>query len=165
MENTVPQEMSPQPSSNEGIPALHLFPSEKAMKTYYLQMTVIMNKNVHLAQASEYERIKFLHKKLKQFVNVLQLYTRHEWGKSVAEIQDACSVYMLQKDIDRKLLLQNSREIGQHLLFITQLAGNGFLLKQMQGAIVCHYQNVEYLLKKMKESAEANKQESAELAK
>lgn len=110
-----------------------------------------MNKNVHLLQASEYALIKFLYQKPKQFVNVLQLYTNHEWGKGFAEIQDACSVYMLQKDIDRNLLLKNSREIEKHLLFITQLAGNGFLLKQMQGAMVCHYQNVEYLLGKMKE--------------
>ena len=52
-----------------------------------------------------------------------------------------------------KTLLQANREIGLHLQFITQLASNVGFLKQLEGILYYHSQNVENLLKRVKEES------------
>lgn len=61
---------------------------------------------------------------------------------------------MLQNNIDRKILLQTHQEVGEHLQFITLLAGNMGYMKQLLGILHCHYQNVEYLIKRMNKKQE-----------
>ena len=125
------------------------FPSEEAMKTYYLQLADLMNVR-YAEEPSEYLTLKCLHRKLRQFTCALQLIGQHEWGQGISEIQNACGVYMLQNVIERKILLQNNREIGKHLQFITQLAGNVGFLKQLEGILYYHFQNVKRILETMK---------------
>lgn len=129
------------------------FPSEEAMKTYYLQLAEIMN--IKSAEGySEYMNLKCMHRKLKQFISTLQQINTHEWGKGIAEIQNACGAYMLQSNLPHKTLLQTNREIGLHLQFITQLAGNVGFLKQLEGILHYHLQNTAELLERMKEEQE-----------
>lgn len=78
-------------------------------------------------------------------------YTR--MGNGIAEIQDASGFYMLQSTLPHKTLLQANREIGLHLQFITQLASNVGFLKQLEGILYYHSQNVENLLKRVKEES------------
>ncbi|MCD8182201.1 MAG: hypothetical protein LUE99_02980 [Bacteroides sp.] len=111
-----------------------------------------MSPNYCPEKGSEYARLQSLYRKLKQFINVLQLLSMHEWGKGILEIQNAEGIYMLQSNIDRKILLQTHQEIGLHLQFITQLAGNMSFVKQLLGILQCHYHNVEYLIKNMESS-------------
>lgn len=118
------------------------------MKTYYLQMSGIIN-ITHAAESSEYKRMQCLCRKLKQFIHALQLINTHEWGRGTAEIQTASGVYMMQNSIPHKDLLQTNREIAGHLQFITQLAGNVGYLKQLEGILHYHQQNVSKLLKSL----------------
>lgn len=130
------------------------FQSEEAMKTYYLQMAETMNTSVSWEKNSDYTSLKKLHQKISQQCGVLQHLTQHEWGSGIIEIQDICGSYLLQSKIDRKKLIQTNREIALHLQFIIQLAGNAGYIKQMLNNLQQHYQNVEYLIKKTKETTE-----------
>lgn len=127
------------------------FPSEEAMKAYYLQLIDIMN-ITYAEEPSEYISLQCLKRKLRQFIHVLRLIGTHEWGNGIAEIQDASGIYMLQSTLPHKTLLQANREIGLHLQFITQLASNVGFLKQLEGILHYHFQNVESLLNKLKEN-------------
>ena len=123
------------------------FPSEDIMKAYYIQMTYVMNPSLHIEKHTDYVRMQNLQRKLKQFINVMHQLTDHEWGKGVLEIQNAAGIYMQQTNIDRKILLQANQKVGEHLQFITQLAGNVGYMKQLLGILNCHYQNIGYLIK------------------
>ena len=125
------------------------FPSEDIMKAYYVQMTYVMNPSLHIEKHTDYVRMQSLQRKLKQFINIIQHLTTHEWGKGVLEIQSAAGIYMQQNNIDRKILLQANQKVGEHLQFITQLAGNVGYMKQLLGILNCHYQNIGYLIKRM----------------
>lgn len=154
MENSnqleAPQTMPVKPNNI----VLGTFQSEEAMKVFYLQMSDTMNVNIHTKEHPDRMRLKLLHAKLKKHIDVLQHLSQHEWGQSVAEIQNACGVYLLQNNIDRKILLQSNREIGRHLQFIIQLAGNMSFIKQIMGNLNYHFQNVDYIIKKMEEPVE-----------
>ena len=125
------------------------FPSEDAMKAYYIQMTYVINPTLYIEKHTDYVRLQKLQRKLKQFINIIQHLTTHEWGKGVLEIQSAAGIYMQQNNIDRKTLLQANQKVGEHLQFITQLAGNVGYMKQLLGILNCHYQNIGYLIKRM----------------
>ena len=119
-----------------------------------LSRTLIDIMNIaYMAKPSEYISLQCLHRKLKQYVHVLRLIGTHEWGKGIAELQDASGIYMLKSTLPHNTLLQANREIGRHLQFITQLASNVGFLKQLEGILCYHLQNVEGLLKKLKEES------------
>lgn len=150
-------ENNTQPVSAQELPntAMHSrmdFPSEEAMKAYYLQLIDIMNIR-YARESPEYVNLQCLQRKLRQFVQALRLIGMHEWGKGIAEIQDASGIYMLESSLPHKTLLQANREIGMHLQFIAQLASNVGFLKQLEGILCYHLQNVERLLKKLKEES------------
>ena len=151
MENNT-QSVTAQELPNTAMHPRTHFPSEEAMKTYYLQLIDIMN-IAYMAEPSEYISLQCLHRKLKQYVHVLRLIGTHEWGKGIAELQDASGIYMLKSTLPHNTLLQANREIGRHLQFITQLASNVGFLKQLEGILCYHLQNVEGLLKKLKEES------------
>lgn len=133
------------------------FDSEEAMTAHYLQMADSFNANIQLEGRSDFARLKNLHRKLQQFIDALQPLTKHEWKRGVSEIQNACGAYMFQDQIKREELLHVNREIGQHLQFIAELAGNTCFIKQLYGNLSCHFLNVNYLIKKMKEQSEEAK--------
>lgn len=124
------------------------FHSEEDMKMYYLQMAEIMGSKSR-DKRKDINNLRNLQKRLKQFANALQHLNSHEWERGIVEIQNAAGVYMMQKEIDRNKLLQVNAEIGLHLQFVTQSACDTGVLKQMQGVMLYHLQNVEYLLKKI----------------
>lgn len=125
------------------------FASEEEMKKYYLQMSDTINANTPFIRRTDFTQLKGLHQKLKQFIVALQHLSTHKWGSSVAEIQNACGAYMMQSNIDKKTLMKTNNEIGQHLQFIMQLAGDMTPIKQLLGILNFHYQNVEYLMGKV----------------
>lgn len=148
MESIHQQSVAPETSEKVTKP-IRGFLSQEAMKTYYLQMANIMGTR-HQGEHSDENSIRNLYGRLKQFSNALQSINSHDWGQGVAEIQNAAGIYMMQGDINRSKLMQNNEEISLHLQFITQLASNTSIFKQLQGIISCHFQNVEYLLKRTK---------------
>lgn len=145
MENSIQQGVTCKVSEKATKPTRG-FRSAEAMEAYYLQLAEITGTKCHDEQTDDIS-IRRLYRKLKQFNNMLAEFNIHEWGKGIAEIQNACGYYMMQSDIDRKKLLQTNEEIGLHLQFLINLAGSTPLLRQIQGIIAYHLQNVEYLLK------------------
>ena len=86
MENNT-QPVTAQELSNVAMHPRTGFPSEEAMKAYYLQLIDIMN-IAYVKESSEYISLQCLKRKLRQFIHVLQLLGTHEWGNGIAEIQD-----------------------------------------------------------------------------
>ena len=158
MENSNQPETDIQPNNYHLLNSVaYSFPSEDIMKAYYIQMTYVMNPSLHIEKHTDYVRMQNLQRKLKQFINVMHQLTDHEWGKGVLEIQNAAGIYMQQNNIDRKILLQANQKVGEHLQFITQLAGNVGYMKQLLGILNCHYQNIGYLIKRIdKEQGEVS---------
>ncbi len=97
MENNT-QPVTAQELSNVAMHPRTGFPSEEAMKAYYLQLIDIMN-IAYVKESSEYISLQCLKRKLRQFIHVLQLLGTHEWGNGIAEIQDASGFYMLQSTL------------------------------------------------------------------
>ena len=144
-----------QPAPIQELPnaAMHprpCFASVEDMRKYYLQMADLMNIR-HVGEPSELTSIKCLYRKLRQFTDTMRFIGTHDWGKGIAEIHTACGVYMMQSNVEQKKLLQTNEEISQHLQFIAQLAGSVGYIKQLEGVLHYHYQNVAYLLERLKE--------------
>lgn len=149
MENNQ-QPAVPQEVDNAAMHPRSVFASAEAMKAYYLQFANILNVR-YVEEPSDFLSLDCLRRRLKQYIYSIQLVNTHEWGKGIAEIQSACGAYMLQNDLERRKLLQTNEEIGLHLQFISQLAGKVGFLKQLEGILHYHYQNVNLLLKQLKE--------------
>lgn len=146
-----------QPTITQELPnaAMHprtSFTSDEAMKSYYLQLAEIMNIH-YLGEYSELTSIQYLQRKLRQFGNTMRFIGTHEWGQGIAEIQSTCGTYMMQKNNNQKELLKTNKEIGLHLQFIVQLASNVCFVKQLEGLLSFHYENVSYLANKLKEES------------
>lgn len=144
-----------QPASIQELPnaAMHprpCFASVEEMRKYYLQMVELMNIR-YSEEPSELKSIKCLHRKLRQFTETMRFIGTHDWGKGIAEIHTTCGVYMMQSNVEPKKLLQTNEEISLHLQFIAQLAGSIGYVKQLEGLMQYHYQNVAYLLERLKE--------------
>lgn len=122
------------------------------MKSYYLQLAEIMNIH-YTGEHSELTSIKCLYRKLRQFGNTMRFIGAHEWGQGIAEIQNTCGTYMIQSNINQKELLKTNKEIGLHLQFIVQLASNVCFVKQLEGILFYHYENVSYLVNKLNEES------------
>lgn len=145
-------ENNSQPATfNEDPIAMHprnIFASEEEMKAYYLHLADILNVKF-TEEPSEFLSLSSLRRKLKQYIIALQLISTHDWGTGIAEIHDACGVNMLHSKLEQQLLLKANKEIGLHLQFIMELAGNVGFFKQLLGALYYHYRNVVHLLNKL----------------
>lgn len=122
------------------------FQSFEHMKVYYLQMCNIFTPNQLLVERSDYSRLKNLYRKIKQFSSCIQNLGDHPWEKGITEIQSTCGIYMMQNNIDPQNRIRTNQEIGHHLQFITLMATNTNLYKQLQGIFSYHLANVQHLL-------------------
>ena len=97
---------------------LTTFNSENGMKTYYLQMSnIIRSAHINPPIDTEYNSLKKLSKKLKQYCTFIQTLGEHEWDKGIADIQKALGIYLMQNDIESKERKQTNKEIASQLRF------------------------------------------------
>ena len=83
---------------------LTTFNSENGMKTYYLQMSnIIRSAHINPPIDTEYNSLKKLSKKLKQYCTFIQTLGEHEWDKGIADIQKALGIYLMQNNIESRL--------------------------------------------------------------
>lgn len=122
------------------------FPDRKAMKAYYLQMSRLINYETP-APASETESLKRLKRKLKQLANALGIVNSHQWGEGISEMQTACGGYLTKNNENFWKKMQVNEIISNHFEFIIRVAQNIYLLRQLQGLLNIHYQNVGMLIK------------------
>ena len=154
MENNNQQEITQAISEEKSYYVSTHFESDEAMKTYYLQMADNMNISRQIGENPEFVALKNVLHKLKQYVRVLQYVCDYEWGRGVSEIHDACGVYLMQKNIEHRKLVKFNEEIGQHLQFIAKLAGDTGVIKQLQGNLAFHVNNVDYLMRRLRTRSE-----------
>lgn len=122
------------------------FPNREAMKAYYLQMSSFVNFDTPLPE-DETENLKRLKRKLKQFAGALSLLNTHEWGEGITEIQTACGGYLTKSDVEFWKRMRVNETVSKYFEFIIRVAQNIYLLRQLQGLLNIHYQNVVMLIK------------------
>lgn len=128
------------------------FPDGEAMKAYYLQMSNFVNYETP-APANETESLKRLKRKLKQFTHALGIVNSHQWGEGISEMQTACGGYLTKSDVEFWKRRRVNETVSKYFEFIVRVAQNIYLLRQLQGVLNLHYQNVVTLIKE-KESEE-----------
>ena len=158
MENNNQPEISQAISEEKSYYESTYFESDEAMKAFYLQMAININISQQIGENPEYIALKRLQHKLKQQARAVQPLCEYEWGRGISEIHEACGVYMMQKGIDPNKLIKANEEVGKHLQFMSKLAGNTGIIRQILGSLVFHINNVDYLMRRLKtqfEKAEA----------
>ena len=90
MENSQLKDLQEEVSEATKQYILTTFNSENGMKTYYLQMSnIIRSAHINPPIDTEYNSLKKLSKKLKQYCTFIQTLGEHEWDKGIADIQKA----------------------------------------------------------------------------
>ena len=139
MENSQLKDLQEEVSEATKQYILTTFNSENGMKTYYLQMSnIIRSAHINPPIDTEYNSLKKLSKKLKQYCTFIQTLGEHEWDKGIADIQKALGIYLMQNDIESK---------ERKLQFIVFLSGNTNIIKQLHGILQRHLSNVMLLLR------------------
>ena len=151
MENNNQPEISQAISEEKTYYVSTHFESDEAMKAFYLQMAINTNISLQIGENPEYAALMKLQHKLKQQARAVQPLCEYEWGRGVSEIHDACGVYMMQKGIDHNKQLKTNEEVGKHLQFMSKLAGNTGVIRQILGSLLFHIYNVDYLTRKLRE--------------
>ena len=101
MENSQLKDLQEEVSEATKQYILTTFNSENGMKTYYLQMSnIIRSAHINPPIDTEYNSLKKLSKKLKQYCTFIQTLGEHEWDKGIADIQKALGIYLMQNDIE-----------------------------------------------------------------
>lgn len=97
MENSQLKDLQEEVSEATKQYILTTFNSENGMKTYYLQMSnIIRSAHINPPIDTEYNSLKKLSKKLKQYCTFIQTLGEHEWDKGIADIQKALGIYLMQ---------------------------------------------------------------------
>ena len=87
MENSQLKDLQEEVSEATKQYILTTFNSENGMKTYYLQMSnIIRSAHINPPIDTEYNSLKKLRKKLKQYCTFIQTLGEHEWDKGIADI-------------------------------------------------------------------------------
>lgn len=147
MENSQLKDLQEEVSEATKQYILTTFNSENGMKTYYLQMSnIIRSAHINPPIDTEYNSLKKLSKKLKQYCTFIQTLGEHEWDKGIADIQKALGIYLMQNNIESKERKQTNQEIASQLQFIVFLFGNINIIKQLHGILQRHLSNVMLLL-------------------
>ena len=147
MENSQLKDLQEEVSEATKQYILTTFNSENGMKTYYLQMSnIIRSAHINPPIDTEYNSLKKLSKKLKQYCTFIQTLGEHEWDKGIADIQKALGIYLMQNNIESKERKQTNQEIASQLQFIVFLSGNINIIKQLHGILQRHLSNVMLLL-------------------
>jgi len=147
MENSQLKDLQEEVSEATKQYILTTFNSENGMKTYYLQMSnIIRSAHINPPIDTEYNSLKKLSKKLKQYCTFIQTLGEHEWDKGIADIQKALGIYLMQNNIESKERKQTNQEIASQLQFIVFLGSVVNIIKQLHGILQRHLSNVMLLL-------------------
>ena len=148
MENSQLKDLQEEVSEATKQYILTTFNSENGMKTYYLQMSnIIRSAHINSSIVTEYNILKKLSKKLKQYCTFNLTLGEHEWDKGIADIQKALGIYLMQNNIEIKERKQTNQEIASQLQFIVFLSGNINIIKQLHGILQRHLSNVMLFLR------------------
>ena len=82
----------------------------------------------------------------------------YPWDEGIAEIQISCGVYSLQDNLSKEKRMQMNTSTGKHLQFLTQMAMDSPVFKQLFKNYHNHYIQVESLVKQMAKEMDQQKQ-------
>lgn len=126
-----------------------IFKSDEEMKEFYLKMALFLDPTICMLQRTETQLLKDLLRKLEKSLAIIQQIGNHPWEEGVAEIQNAAATYLLQPGMDRKQQLRTNTTIGQHLQFLTRVAGKSNIIKPLENTYHRHCEYVRHLLEKV----------------
>lgn len=126
-----------------------IFKSDQEMKEFYLKMALFLNPVSCMLQRTETQLLQDLLRRLEKSLTIIQQISNHPWEVGVAEIQNAAATYLLQPKMDRKQQLQTNAIIGQHLQFLTFVAGKSNVIKPLENTYHRHCEYVRHLLRQV----------------
>ena len=125
-----------------------VIPKEE-LKDFYLKFAFLLNPDSCSVNRTEFELLNILLKDLKKILAALTHLNTHPWDEGIAEIQISCGVYSLQDNLSKEKRMQMNTSTGKHLQFLTQMAMNSPVFKQLFRNYHNHYIQVESLVKQM----------------
>ena len=134
-----------------------VIPKEE-LKDFYLKFAFLLNPDSCSVNRTEFEMLNILLKDLKKIVGALTHLTMHAWDDGMAEILLSCGAYSIQDDLNKKTRMQMNASMGKHLQFLTQMAMDSPVFKQLFRNYHNHYIQVESLVKQMAKEMDQQKQ-------
>ena len=134
-----------------------VIPKEE-LKDFYLKFAFLLNPDSCSINRTEFELLNILLKDLKKIVGALTHLTMHAWDDGMAEILLSCGAYSIQDDLNKKTRMQMNASMGKHLQFLTQMAMDSPVFKQLFRNYHNHYIQVESLVKQMAKEMDQQKQ-------
>ena len=125
-----------------------VIPKEE-LKDFYLKFAFLLNPDSCSVNRTEFELLNILLKDLKKILAALTHLNTHPWDEGIAEIQISCGVYSLQDNLSKEKRMQMNTSTGKHLQFLTQMAMDSPVFKQLFRNYHNHYIQVESLVKQM----------------
>ena len=126
-----------------------IFKSDQEMKEFYLKMALFLDPTSCMLQRTEMQLLKDLLRKLEKSLAIIQQIGNHPWEVGVAEIQNAAATYLLQPNMEKKQQLRTNAIIGQHLQFLTLVAGKSNVIKPLENTYHRHCEYVRHLLREV----------------
>ena len=115
-----------------------VIPKEE-LKDFYLKFAFLLDPDSCSVNRTEFELLNILLKNLKKILAALTHLNTHPWDEGIAEMQMNTST-------------------GKHLQFLTQMAMNSPVFKQLFRNYHNHYIQVESLVKQMAKEMDQQKQ-------
>ena len=112
-----------------------VIPKEE-LKDFYLKFAFLLNPDSCSVNRTEFELLNILLKDLKKILAALTHLNTHPWDEGIAEIQISCGVYSLQDNLSKEKRMQMNTSTGKHLQFLTQMAMNSPVFKQLFRTII-----------------------------
>ena len=131
---------------------------KEELKDFYLKFAFLLNPDSCSINRTEFELLNILLKDLKKIVGALTHLTMHAWDDGMAEILLSCGAYSIQDDLNKKTRMQMNASMGKHLQFLTQMAMDSPVFKQLFRNYHNHYIQVESLVKQMAKEMDQQKQ-------
>ena len=107
-----------------------VIPKEE-LKDFYLKFAFLLNPDSCSINRTEFELLNILLKDLKKILAALTHLNTHPWDEGIAEIQISCGVYSLQDNLSKEKRMQMNTSTGKHLQFLTQMAMDSPVFKQL----------------------------------
>ena len=126
-----------------------IFKSDEEMKEFYLKMALFLNPTSCMLLQTETQLLQYLLRRLEKSLTIIQQIGNHPWEMGVAEIQNATAAYLMQPHMDKKQQLRTNATIGQHLQFLTFVAGKSNVVKPLENTYHRHCEYVRHLLRQV----------------
>ena len=134
-----------------------VFSSDDEMMSFYLTYCRLLNPSANLVQGTDKKRLEDLESTLYKNILAFESINRSKFVDA-KDIVRGLGMHMVNTAISCATRLKYSEAVSILMGCVLNLVKNGSQFKQMSRMNALHLENVKYLLKKLKEKAEEEKE-------